>query len=121
MKKALVIGIDDYPNLPLTGCVNDAKSIAATLEWNGDGSPNFAVRIITSDSREVSSLLMNETISELFRGDAETALLYFAGHGIISPTTNAGYLVSQNGTKGSWGISLSEILGMANSAAPKIK
>ena len=42
MRKALVVGIDDYPNAPLTGCVNDAEKIAALLKTNGDGKPNFA-------------------------------------------------------------------------------
>lgn len=121
MKKALIIGIDDYPTSPLNGCVNDAVAIANTLERNGDGSPNFSTRLITSNVDKVETSVISEALSELFDGDAETALLYFAGHGIINPDTNAGYIVSQNGSKGSWGISLSEILGLANKAYPKIK
>ncbi len=121
MKKALVIGIDDYPTSPLNGCVNDAVAVANTLERNGDGSPNFSTRLLTSNVEKVETSVMSEALSELFDGDAETALLYFAGHGIINPDTNAGYIVSQNGSKGSWGVSLSEILGLANNAYPKIK
>ncbi len=34
MKKALVVGIDDYPSSPLGGCVNDANAIATLLETN---------------------------------------------------------------------------------------
>ena len=30
--KALVVGIDSYPNAPLGGCVNDAEAMAALLE-----------------------------------------------------------------------------------------
>ena len=56
MKKALVVGIDDYPSSPLSGCVNDAVAIANTLEKNGDGSPNFSIRILTSN--EVNVLLL---------------------------------------------------------------
>ena len=44
MRRALVIGIDNYPTSPLKGCVNDANSIANVLETHGDGSPNFAVQ-----------------------------------------------------------------------------
>ncbi len=121
MKKALVIGIDDYPTSPLNGCVNDAVAVANTLERNGDGSPNFSMRLLTSNVEKVETSVISEALSELFSGDAETALLYFAGHGIINPDTNAGYIVSQNGSKGSWGVSLSEILGLANNAYPKIK
>ena len=79
------------------------------------------MRLLTSDDGEVNTALLSEAIADLFKGDAETVLLYFAGHGIINPDTNAGYIVSQNGSKGSWGISLSEILGLANEAYPKIK
>lgn len=121
MKKALVVGIDHYPASPLHGCVNDAVAIANTLEKNGDGSPNFSIRLLTSNETDVSTAVLSEAIAELFTGDADTALLFFAGHGIINPDTNAGYIVSQNGAKGSWGISLSEILGLANKAYPRIK
>jgi hypothetical protein len=121
MKKALVIGIDHYPTAPLQGCVNDAAAVAQLLESNGDGSPNFSVRVLTSNDVDLSSAVMHQAIADLFKGDAETALLYFAGHGIINPETNAGYIVSQDGRKGAWGMSLSEILGLANDAYPRIK
>ncbi|MEJ1497691.1 MAG: caspase family protein [Candidatus Sedimenticola sp. (ex Thyasira tokunagai)] len=121
MKKALIIGIDDYPNNPLSGCVNDAVSMSNALERNGDGSPNFSIRVLTSNEEEITTAVMSEAISELFEGDADTAMLYFAGHGIINPDTNAGYIVSQNASKGAWGVSLSEILGLANGAYPRIK
>ena len=121
MRKALVIGIDKYPTSALSGCENDAVAIANTLRTNGDGSPNFAVKLITSDDTTVTSEVIHTALGELFSGDAETALFYFAGHGIVSASTNAGYIVSQDGKKGSWGVSLSEILGMANAANPRIK
>lgn len=121
MKKALVIGIDDYPTSPLNGCVNDAISIANTIEKNGDGSPNFSVKILTSNETDVTTAVLSETIANLFTGDADTVLLFFAGHGIINPDTNAGYIVSQNGSRGAWGMSLSEIIGLANKAYPRIK
>ena len=121
MRRALVIGIDKYPGMPLAGCENDAVAIANTLEKNGDGSPNFSIKLVTSDRSTVSSEVIYSQLEELFKGEAETVLLYFAGHGIIDPTTNAGYIVSQDGKKGSWGVPLSEILNMANAASPKIK
>ena len=122
MKKALVIGIDDYPGSPLRGCVNDASAVAQLLETNGDGSPNFSVRTLTSNDSDVGNAALQAAVSELFNGgDAETAVLYFAGHGIINPETNAGYIVGSDGRKGAWGMSLSEILGLANSAHPRIR
>ena len=85
MKKALVVGIDDYdPPNQLGGCVNDAIELAALLEANGDGSPNFDVRRMISSEGAVTSQCLHEAITELFSGEAETALLYFAGHGILN-------------------------------------
>lgn len=121
MKKALVIGIDDYTASPLSGCVNDAVAIGNTLETNGDGSPNFSVRLLTSNETNVTTAVLSEAIADLFTGDADTVLLFFAGHGIINPDSNAGYIVSQDGGRGAWGMSLSEILGIANGAYPRIK
>lgn len=122
MKKALVVGINNYPTAPLNGCVNDATSIARILETNSNGSPNFEVRLITSENNNiVSSAILNDSIEELFKGDAETALFFFAGHGIINETTNAGHIVSQDGKKGAWGVALSDILNLANRAYPNIK
>ena len=37
MRKALIVGIDNYPNAKLKGCVNDASAIAQCLRKNGDG------------------------------------------------------------------------------------
>jgi len=43
-RKALVIGINSYPNgNELNGCVNDATKIGNMLERNGDKSKNFDV------------------------------------------------------------------------------
>jgi hypothetical protein len=91
------------------------------LEKNGDGSPNFSVKLLVSSKAQITTAALSEAASELFKGDADTALLFFAGHGIINPETNAGYIVSQNGSRGAWGISLNEILGLANRAYPRIK
>lgn len=121
MHRALVVGIDDYPVSPLVGCVNDAQAIAALLGRNGDGSPNFSVMQVTSDVEAVTCNLLHTKIEELFEGDADTVLLYFAGHGIINFATNAGHIVAQDGKRGAWGVSLAEILNLANSAHPRIK
>ena len=82
MRKALAVGIDDYPKNPLAGRVNDAVAIANTLEKNGDGSPNFSVALLTSNKADVSTAVPSDAIGNLFTGDADTALFFFAGHGI---------------------------------------
>ncbi len=121
MKKALVVGIDAYPDSPLNGCVNDAIAIGTILESGGNGDPNFSVITLTSQDGEVTGALLNDAVEKLFDGDAETALFYFAGHGIINRETNTGHIVAQDGRKGGWGMSLGDILSLANRAYPKIK
>jgi len=37
MRKALAVGIDDYPIAPLHGCVNDASAFASIMGKNGMG------------------------------------------------------------------------------------
>ncbi|MBN9471792.1 MAG: caspase family protein [Bosea sp.] len=95
--------------------------MANTLARNGDGSPNFGVKLLTSNGVHVSTGVLHEAIVDLFKADAEIALLFFAGHGVINTETNAGYLVSQDGQKPSWGISLSDVIDLANKAYPRIK
>ena len=121
MRKALVVGIDNYPEAPLSGCVNDAIEIASKLETNGDGSPNFGVVRITSNEEDISSDTLMEALKALFSGDADTVLFYFAGHGVVDPITNAGYIITTDGKNPNWGISLNVLLSLANKASPRIK
>lgn len=121
MKRALVVGIDAYPKHPLTGCVNDAIAMGTVLETLGNGDPNFSVVTLTSQEMEVGSEALHAAVAKLFSGDAETVMLYFAGHGIINRQTNTGYIVTQDGRPGAWGMSLADILAHANKAYPKIK
>ena len=112
MKKALVVGINNYPISPLKGCVNDANSIANVLETNGDGSPNFSVRLLTSPSDSITKSQLRKAIEELFAGDSNIALFYFSGHGLIKST--GGYIVTTDYKKYDEGISMDDILVLAN-------
>lgn len=115
MKKALVIGIDDYPTCPLRGCVNDATAFSELLETNGDGSPNFDVRTVFNIPTK-SDLLYS--VEELFSGNADIALFYFSGHGT---DVGSGYLVTPDYHGRDYGVSMSEILGIANRSTCKNK
>ena len=42
MKKAMVVGIKNYPQCPLHGCENDANAIEEILSRNADKSVNNA-------------------------------------------------------------------------------
>ena len=57
MRKALIVGIDNYPSCPLSGCVNDATEMKSVLERNSDGSPNFSVELMTSNDHGYPCLL----------------------------------------------------------------
>ena len=119
MKKALFIGINDYPTAPLKGCIKDATSISTILERNGDGSPNFSTRLITSSDKTITRSLLREEIEKLFNGDSDIALLYFSGHGFIKST--GGYLVTTDAKKYDEGVSMDEILAIANKSNAKNK
>ena len=119
MKKALVVGINDYPLSPLNGCVNDANAIGTVLESDGDGSPNFGVKIMTSPCSLVTRATLREAIEQLFAGPSDMALLYFSGHGYIKST--GGYLVTTDAKKYDEGVSMDDILSLANQSKAKNK
>lgn len=119
MKKSLIVGINNYSSSPLKGCVNDANSIANTLETNGDGSPNFGIRLITSPGTDITRSSLREAIEQLFIGESDMALLYFSGHGFIKST--GGYLVTIDANRYDEGVSMDEILNLANQSKAKNK
>lgn len=123
MRKALIIGIDHYTNIsPLSGCVNDAHSVKSILERHADGTINFAnPRLITgtSDSNIIKKQHLKEAVRELFRDDSDIALLYFAGHGYIEDT--GGFLCASDCETGDDGLSLHEIMTLANQSRAKNK
>lgn len=116
MRKALVVGINNYPAAPLKGCINDASAFANTIEKNGDGSPNFSVRLETDVATKSALKTM---IKELFEGANDIALLYFSGHGFFNEL--GGYVVTPDHQKNDVGVSMDEILIMANSSKAKDK
>ena len=114
MRKALVVGIDQYQHIqPLAGAVNDAYSVKAMLDRHADGSVNFAVRLMAgAGSAEVLRPDFKDAVRELFDGDGEIALLYFAGHGWLE--TTGGYLCASDCRTGDDGLPLAEVLTLAN-------
>lgn len=78
---ALVIGVDQYQELPapaqLQVAVRDASLIANTLK---SLPAPFSVSLLTNPNRESISLAFDSFIEEA--SNAECAVVYFAGHGI---------------------------------------
>ncbi|HEV2990815.1 MAG TPA: caspase family protein [Candidatus Angelobacter sp.] len=118
MRKALVVGIDDYPGAPLSGCVNDAKDIAGVLAAHGDGSPNFAIKLLTTP-KVIDRAAIRGAIEQLFEGACDISLFYFSGHGLVKST--GGYIVTPDARRYDEGVSMDEILNLANQSQAKDK
>lgn len=116
MRKALVVGIDNYSQCPLRGCRNDADEVAKLLSCNDDGSPNFAVKLQKNISTKA---ILRKHIEECFSGDADVALFYYSGHGHIDNV--GGYLVTPDFTNYDYGVSLQDVLNIANASRCKDK
>lgn len=114
MKKALIVGINDYPTCPLYACCNDADEMAKILEKNEDGSPNFFIK------KEINVLTKSrllKLINDCFSGDVDTALFYYSGHGYIDSL--GGYLVTPDCNEYDMGVSLHDVLSIANNSKCK--
>jgi len=120
-RRALVIGINDYRDQPLAGCSNDARAVAELLSYNADGGPNFETRLLVSPETDVTRVVLMDAVEALFTSDAETVVFYFAGHGILNPETNSGFLVTTDGNRGAWGLNLADLVNLANKAYPRIQ
>ena len=122
MKIALIVGINYYKEIaPLFGCVDDALQVRSVLERHGDGSPNFGCKVLTSANatRPIRRRDLKDGIVELFKAPAHIALFYFAGHGHIE--TTGGYLLGSDAAAGDEGLSLTEVLSLANSSPAQNK
>lgn len=118
MRKALIVGVDHYDNFNnLGGCVRDATEVATVLEFNGDGTRNFDVRTMVSSSDTITRSRLKESIELLFHGENDVALLYFSGHGTI--TSTGGKIVTTDARRYDEGISMDEILTLANESRSK--
>ncbi len=98
MNRALIVGVDNYPDSPLYGCVNDAEHMTEVLSRNADGSPNFHCKTIVAPRKKKSVTVtrrsLRDEMRELFAEGADVALFYFAGHGDVSDL--GGYLLTQD-------------------------
>jgi len=118
-RKALVVGIDHYDNLnPLGYAERDAKEIARRLKYDGDDSANdnFEVHLLISRQQAVTRARLREAIGMLFADAAGLDLVfYFAGHGFVSDT--GGYLVTADGRRNDYGVTMEELVIAARASA----
>lgn len=133
VNRALFVGINDYEwaGAQLKGCANDAISLANVFRRNYDGSPNFVCKVMVSDKNNehkesqdrfsdrfknirVKRATLKKEVEELFKGDCDVALFFFAGHG--HEDNLGGSLVTCDAVKYDEGVSVSDVLHLANSA-----
>ena len=86
---ALVIGINDYENLPrLKTAVNDARAVAEVLEEKY----GFEVTLLINPGRSKVIRAIDRLRGELTERD--NLLIYYAGHGVLDVEADAGYWMS---------------------------
>ncbi len=115
MRRALLVGINDYTWAPLKGCINDVYHMKEVLEKHHDNTINFHCKtLLSSDKRRVTKHRLMENIKDLFSREAEMVMLYFSGHGIYNGL--GGWLVTQDAVKHAEGITINDIITLANKA-----
>jgi hypothetical protein len=114
MRRALLVGINHYESAPLTGCIDDARAMERLLRRHDDGRVNFDTQLLTSDRDAVTRARLRESVENLFADPADVALLYFSGHGTENDL--GGYLVTSDATRYDEGVSLGDVLALANRA-----
>jgi hypothetical protein len=116
MRRALCVGIDEYPGSPLTGCVNDATRMHELLSKHQDGAPNFDSKLLVAPIGggvdRVSRAVLRKHTQQLFQDAADVAFFFFAGHGTVNNLD--GFLVTQDAKQYDEGVALQEVLTLAN-------
>ncbi|MBL4749596.1 MAG: caspase family protein [Amylibacter sp.] len=114
-RKALIVGIDYYDSgSNLYGCVNDAHRVNSSLARNSDGTVNFSVELLTATAQDsmVTKKELKDQVRELFSTKEEVSIFYYSGHGFIDDL--GGYLVTSDAGEGDDGLSLNELIAIAN-------
>jgi hypothetical protein len=122
MRKALIVGIDFYEHInSLHGCVNDAYAIKAVLDRHSDGTKNFdtAIEIATGPTAVIERKELKNKVVKLFNDKSDIALFYFSGHGYVEST--GGYLITSECKDGDDGLSMNDLLEIANTSPARNK
>lgn len=119
MRKALLIGINNYPIQPLKGCIEDVRILYSVLERNGDGTKNFDIKSLENVQSSKEAI---EAIEELFKGNEDFALLYYSGHGFVN-TIGAELVFPHDCCKDVYhkGLQMSDIMRVVNRSKVKNK
>lgn len=120
MKRALIVGIDDYSWAPLNGCVNDANRVSRVLAHDEEGDPNFTCKLLVAAHgapNTVTRPVLRKALEDTLTQPADVALFYFSGHGTVNNL--GGFLVTQDATQYDDGVPMRTVLELANKAPIK--
>jgi hypothetical protein len=113
VKRALIVGIDDYGDSSLVSCVADARALAPLLERHDDGSKNYDVALFTSADERIDRARLRSLLGDLFSNAKNMdVLFYFSGHGAETPW--GAELVTQDFSEHSLGVSMNDVITLAN-------
>jgi hypothetical protein len=116
MRRAICVGIDNYLNAKLDGCVSDAQRLADVLERHENKDPNFALQSLIAPKGgkydDVTRSKLRSAIEMLFKYPADAAILAFSGHG--TENNLGGYLVTQDAKSYDEGVAMSDVISLAN-------
>jgi uncharacterized caspase-like protein len=90
--------------------------VEAVLAKHQNNSPNFDCKALTAPlaggTSNVTRGLLREQLGRLFKDSADVALFHFSGHGTANNLD--GYLVTQDAQRYDEGVSMGEVLKLAN-------
>ncbi|MFE3990265.1 caspase family protein [Streptomyces goshikiensis] len=115
MNKAVVIGIDTYPDAPLSGCVSDANDVASCLSLEQYDFDSLTLLNSRATRPNILKELSRIAYSEEHHGEGSILLFYFAGHGQV--LGQAGHLVTHDAENFDPGISLAQLAQLMESAS----
>jgi len=87
MNRALLVGINKYPNAPLLGCINDVSDLAKFLTFKCNFKMND-VRLLTDERATKKAIIdrLEWLLNGLQKGDR--IIFHFSGHGVQLPIRN---------------------------------
>jgi Caspase domain len=107
--KGLIVGISKYHNQDIPHCEKQADAIAALLVRNENEKPNFSIKEL---KQSVSLADLKAHVQDLFSGEPDLTLLYFAG---LGSTDRLGQrIICSDFDKNGSGFSVSDLLTLAN-------
>lgn len=115
-RRALIVGINQYQETDnLHTAVADARSMADLLSRHQDGTLNYDCRLLCDtmeNGHPITRGALRRACEDLFLNFPGEILFYFSGHGFLAHS--GGYIATCDATSDDWGISMQEIVELAD-------